>query len=57
MAKIIETENSNRRIIRLSSADVMSVVREYQNCVHRKSDYQEMVSMLSDVVIYIPEDI
>ena len=57
MAKIIETENSNRRIIRLSSADVMSVVREYQNCVRRKSDYQEMVSMLSDVVIYIPEDI
>ena len=57
MARIIETESSNRRIIRLSTADVISVVREYQNYVHRKSDINETVNILSDVVIYVPEDI
>ena len=57
MAKIIETNGSKRRIIRLSSADVMSVVREYQNNVHRKAGFEELQDKLADIVIYVPEDI
>ena len=57
MAKIIETENCSRRMIKLSSADVISVVREYQNTVTRKSNYFQTVNKLEDIVIYLPEDI
>lgn len=57
MAKIIESENSKRRMIRLSTSDVISVVREYQNCVRVRSDYEETKNMLEDIIIYIPEDI
>ena len=57
MARIIETSDSKRRIIRLSSADVMSVVREYQNNVHRKAGYAEIRDSLSDIVVYVPEDV
>ena len=57
MAKIIESENCKRRMIKLSTSDVISVVREYQNCVRVRSDYEETKNMLEDIVIYIPEDI
>jgi len=57
MARIIETNDSKRRIIRLSSADVMSVVREYQNNVRRKAGFEEVQDKLADIVIYVPEDI
>ncbi len=57
MAKIIDYENSGRRIIRLSTADVLSVVREYQNYVHIRSGYEQTKDTLQNVVIYIPEDI
>ena len=57
MAKIIDYENSERRIIRLSTADVLSVVREYQNYVKIRSGYEQTKDTLQNVVIYIPEDI
>ena len=57
MARIIESNESKRRIIRLSSADVMSVVREYQNNVRRRADFAEIRNSLSDIVVYVPEDI
>lgn len=57
MARIIETEECKRRIIRLSTEDVLSVVREYQNCVKVRSSYSKTVDLLGDIVIYVPEDV
>lgn len=57
MAKIIDYTDSERRIIKLSTADVMSVVREYQNYVKRGFGSVQTKDALENVVIYIPEDI
>lgn len=57
MARIIETENGYRRIIKMSVYDILSVVRDYQRIVPRGSGYDDAVSYLSDTVIYIPEDV
>ena len=54
MARIIES--GKRRIIKLSTDDVISVVREYQQNVCRKSNYNQTREALEDIVIYLPED-
>ena len=56
MAKIIENGNLSRRIIKLSTDDVISVVQDYQRIVPRFSSAQETRDYLSDTVIYIPEE-
>lgn len=57
MARIIESEQSQRRMVKLSTDDIISVVREYQQYVNRKADYIKTREILEDIVIYIPEDI
>lgn len=57
MARIIETEDGKRRMIKLSTNDIISVVQEYQRIVLRNSDFQATRSLLDDRVIYIPEDL
>ena len=57
MARIFETEGSCRRIIKLTTNDVMSVVREYQQNIHGKSDYTKIRDTLENIAIFIPEDI
>lgn len=57
MARIIETEDGKRRIIKLSTNDIISVVQEYQRIVFRNSDFHETRNLLDDKVIYIPEDL
>ena len=57
MARIIESENSSRRLIKLSTNDIISIVKEYQRIVFRHSDYTNTRNLLEDTVIYIPEDI
>jgi len=56
MARIIENEG-NRRIIKLSCEDVISIVREYQYIVPRRATSEEIVDYLRDRNIFIPEDI
>ena len=56
MARIIENEG-NRRIIKLSSNDIISVVREYQNMVARGNSFSDTLNILENNVIYIPEDV
>lgn len=56
MARIIEQENSGRRIIKMSVSDIISIVQDYQRIVPRFATYKDAVSYLSDTVIYIPED-
>lgn len=57
MARIIESQNGNRRMIKMSVEDVLSIVKDYQRIVPRGSAYEDVISYLSDTVIYIPEDV
>lgn len=56
MAKIITTQNCKRRTIRLSSEDVISIVREYQQMM-RGADSESAKDVLANNVFYLPEDI
>jgi hypothetical protein len=57
MARIIENEVGKRRLIRMSTDDVISVVREYQRVVKIRSSSEEVRNQLEDCVIFIPEDV
>ena len=57
MARIIENEAGKRRLIRMSTDDVISVVREYQRVVTIRSSSEEVRNQLEDCVIFIPEDV
>ncbi len=57
MARIIENEVGKRRLIRMSTDDVISVVREYQRVVKLRSSSEEVRNQLEDCVIFIPEDV
>ena len=57
MARIIESENCIRRMIKLSTDDILSVVREYQRYISKKTSYIQIRDVLEDIVIYIPEDV
>lgn len=56
MARILETENGTRRMIKMSTEDVLSIVKDYQRIVPRFSTENDARSYLADTVIYIPED-
>lgn len=57
MARIIEKECTARRLIKLSSDDIISIVQDYQRIVPRFVSFQDARSYLEDAVIYIPEEI
>lgn len=57
MARIIESENGGRRIIKMSVDDIISVVSDYQRIVPRFSSSDDIRDYLSDAVIFIPEDV
>ena len=57
MARIIESTNGGRRIIKMSAEDIISVVKDYQRIVPRFSTDNEARNYLTDTVVYIPEDI
>lgn len=57
MARIIENESGKRRLIKMSSDDIISIVKEYQRHVKISSSYDEIRSQLEDCVIFVPEDV
>ena len=57
MARIIESTNSERRIIKMSVDDVLSIVQDYQRIVPRFATKEIARNYLSDTVIFIPEDV
>ncbi len=57
MARIIESQNGSRRMIKMSVEDILSVVKDYQRIVPRGCAYEDVISYLSDTVVYIPEDV
>lgn len=56
MATIVENLNG-RRIIRVSTDDVISLVKEYQNIVCNTQSYDEIRQKLDKTLFYIPEDV
>ena len=56
MARIIEAMDGSRRIIKMSTDDILSIVKDYQRIVPRFSDAEKARIYLEDTVIYIPED-
>ena len=57
MARIIENELQSRRIIKMSVDDIISIVQDYQRIVPRHAKIGDVRSYLSDVVIFVPEDV
>lgn len=57
MARIIENQAGSRRLIKMSTEDILSVVKDYQRIVPRFSSYEDARNYLSDTVIFIPEEI
>ena len=57
MARIIESQNGVRRMIKMSTEDILSVVQDYQRIVPRFSSVADARNYLADTVIFIPEDI
>ena len=55
MAEIIENMNG-RRLIRVSTDDIISLVREYQQYACESSSYREIREKLDKKDIYLPED-
>ena len=56
MAAILEN-NSGRRLIRLSTEDIIDIVREYQHNGCGISSYSEIRKILDDLQLYLPEDL
>ncbi len=56
MAKIIN-EECKRRLIRLSTNDVINIVREYQVITYGMHSYDEIRDVLGAQDLYVPEDL
>jgi len=54
MARIIEGQ---RRIIKMSTDDILNIVREYQTITHNACCYEHIRELLNKSSFYIPEDI
>ena len=57
MARIIESGKGNRRIIQMTTDDIITIVSEYQRLVPRGTNYESTRDYLENAVIYVPEDI
>lgn len=56
MAKVIENMCNGRKKILLSSYDVISIVRAYQDIVQNTKKYDDVVDLLNEHEIFLPED-
>ena len=57
MARIIESVNGSRRMIKMSADDILSIVKDYQRIVPRFTDEQTARDYLEDTVIFVPEEV
>ena len=57
MARILESLSGSRRIIKMSTEDVISIVKDYQRIVPRFATEEDARDYLDDTVIYVPEDV
>ena len=56
MARIIEN-NSKRRIIKLSTDDVISIIQQYQIIARGHSEALVVRDLINNAGFYVPEDI
>ncbi len=56
MAKVIENSFNGRKKILLSSYDVVSIVRIYQDIVQNTKKYDDVVDLLNEHEFFLPED-
>lgn len=56
MATIVENMHG-RRIIRMATDDIISIVKEYQTIACTSESYRETREKLDKAEIYIPEDL
>lgn len=56
MARIIENE-TGRRMVKMSVDDIISVVREYQRIVQNPGTYEGIRMVLSQAIMYLPEEV
>lgn len=56
MAKVIENLSGGRRKILLSNYDVLTVVRTYQYLTQKVKTTEEVLDILRENYIYLPED-
>ena len=56
MAKIIET-TTKRRMIKMTTDDILSVISQYQTLTNGISDYNSVRNILNKNNFYLPEDI
>lgn len=56
MAEIVENLHG-RRMIRMSTDDVITVIKEYQNAVCGITAYSDVRSILDEKDFYLPEDL
>lgn len=57
MARIIESQTGTRRMIKMSTDDIISIVKDYQRIVPRFSTEEDARNYLSDAIIFIPEEV
>lgn len=57
MAKVIENLDGKRRMIKLSTEDVLSIIREYQLAAKGCVSCEEIRTALGHRVFFIPEEI
>lgn len=56
MAQIIENLHG-RRLIRVSTDDLITLVKKYQEIALKSNSYEELRNKISQDNIYIPEDL
>ncbi|MBR1425569.1 hypothetical protein IJ579_08405 [bacterium] len=54
MAKVIE---GKRRLLLLSTDDILNVVRQYQNLTYKSCCYEHTREILDKNKIFLPEDV
>ena len=57
MAKIIESIGAKRRIIKLTTDDIISVVQEYQRITLGLRNLKDIRDSLQDNIIFLPEEV
>ena len=56
MAKVIENLEGGRRKILLSNYDILNVVRTYQTLVQNARKIDDVLVILRENYVYLPED-
>ena len=56
MAKVIENLEGGRRKILLSNYDILNVVRTYQTLVQNARKIDDVLEILRENYVYLPED-